>query len=459
MIQKLLICIVIFSIASAHGQLLQLLLPQVLNSFKGNLTKPVETLNNNIDGETFAKMLRFLTSVILTVAWTFDTDRNVQNLLTDNIIASKRASFVRDYNLGLRNKDWRLSSIHIIEKYGFPVETHETVTEDGYLLKLFRIPGDGPVVFLMHGLSGSADDFVVSGPESGIAYLLAKDGYDVWMGNARGTKYSLRHTQLKSSQAKFWDFSWHEIGYFDLPAMIDYTLNATSQDNLQYIGHSQGTTCFWVMCSERSGYNDKVSLMIALAPVAFIYNAQSPILRGLVSVPGLVDKFSSREGREMYMRQSCGDTVGPLHKLLCVNFLLFTAGFNLNAMNASVLPVVLGHASAGSSLKQSIHYAQQIVSGKFRRFDYGVTENIRRYGFQEPPNYELTNVRTPVALIYSDADWLSDVRDVEKLSYYLPNVFDTYKIEHQQITHLDYVLGKNVKDTIYKRIKIMLSQF
>ncbi|XP_047986195.1 lipase 3-like [Leguminivora glycinivorella] len=425
MVPKLLISIVIFSIGLVHGQLVQLLLPQALNSFNGaivNRTESVEILNNIIDGEFFAKLLRFLTSVVLSVAWTMDTDRNVQNLLIDNIKVSKRASFIRDYNFGLQQEDWRLNNIQLIEKHGFTAETHEAVTEDGYVLTLFRIRGDGPVVFLMHGLSGSADDYVASGPESGIAYLLAKDGYDVWMGNARGTKHSFRHVQLKPSQAKFWDFSWHEIGYFDLPAMIDYTLNATRKDNLKYIGHSQGTTSFWVMCSERPDYNDKVSLMIALAPVAFMNYAQSPILRGFVSVPGLVERFSSKEGSKMYMRQSCGDASGPLYKLFCVNFLLFTAGFNLNTMDASILPVVLGHASAGSSVKQSVHYAQEIISGKFRRFDYGVTQNIRRYGFREPPSYKLMNVKTPVALIYSDADWLSDARDVEKLADSLPNV-------------------------------------
>lgn len=29
----------------------------------------------------------------------------------------------------------------MIKKYGFPVESHTVVTEDGYILNLFRIPG------------------------------------------------------------------------------------------------------------------------------------------------------------------------------------------------------------------------------------------------------------------------------------------------------------------------------
>lgn len=38
---------------------------------------------------------------------------------------------------------------------------------------------------------------------------------------------------------EFWDFSWHEIGFYDIPAMINYVLETTKTDKLDYIGHSQ----------------------------------------------------------------------------------------------------------------------------------------------------------------------------------------------------------------------------
>ncbi|KAI8427544.1 hypothetical protein MSG28_002059 [Choristoneura fumiferana] len=63
-------------------------------------------------------------------------------------------------------------------------------------------------------------------------------------------------------------FSWHEIGYYDLPAMIDYVIKNTKVSKLQYVGFSQGTTAFWVMASTRPEYNDKISAMQALAPIA-----------------------------------------------------------------------------------------------------------------------------------------------------------------------------------------------
>lgn len=72
-------------------------------------------------------------------------------------------------------------------------------------------------------------------------------------------------------------FSWHEIGVYDLPANIDYILNATGQNKLFFIGHSQGTTSFFVMASERPEYNDKIAMMTALAPAAYLGNIKCPL--------------------------------------------------------------------------------------------------------------------------------------------------------------------------------------
>lgn len=43
-----------------------------------------------------------------------------------------------------------------------------------------------------------------------------------------------------------------------------------------------GTTAFFVMCSEKPEYNDKIEIMHALAPVAYLSNARSPPIRVLV---------------------------------------------------------------------------------------------------------------------------------------------------------------------------------
>lgn len=71
------------------------------------------------------------------------------------------------------------------------------------------------------------------------------------------------------------------MGYYDLPATIDYILQTTGQENMFYIGHSQGTTSFLVLAAEKPEYNTKIRLMTALAPISFMSNIPNPVLQVL----------------------------------------------------------------------------------------------------------------------------------------------------------------------------------
>lgn len=122
-----------------------------------------------------------------------------------------------------------------------------------------------------------------------LAYLLADAGFDVWMGNARGNTYSRKHISLNPDKAKFWKFSWNEIGYYDLPAMIDYVLKETGNEKLHYVGHSQGTTTFFVMGSNRREYNNKIKSMHALSPVAYMGHLKSPLVRLIAPMANTIE--------------------------------------------------------------------------------------------------------------------------------------------------------------------------
>lgn len=177
------------------------------------------------------------------------------------------------------------------------------VTKDGYILEMHRIPKKGAQpVLLMHGILDTSATWVLMGPKSGLGecrctniniyiilnqngtlgYMLSDLGYDVWMGNSRGNRYSKNHTSLNSDYQEFWDFTFHEMGKYDLPANIDYILSKTGYEQLHYIGHSQGTAIFWVLCSEQPAYSQKITSMHALAPIAYIHDMKSPLFRTLV---------------------------------------------------------------------------------------------------------------------------------------------------------------------------------
>jgi lysosomal acid lipase/cholesteryl ester hydrolase len=176
--------------------------------------------------------------------------------------------------------------LDLIRDVGYKAEAHQVETEDGYLLKIHRILPNSKKssakkkpVFLMHGVLTTAADFVVTGPEIALGYLLADHGYDVWLGNARGSLHSMIHRNYSVETKEFWAFSWHEIGFYDLPVMIDYVLNVTKARQTFYVGYSQGTTALLVLLSSRPEYNQKIARGHLMATAAFVYYAPHPRLR------------------------------------------------------------------------------------------------------------------------------------------------------------------------------------
>ena len=106
-------------------------------------------------------------------------------------------------------------------------------TADGYILNVFRIPGlinehyhdnaAKPPVLFQHGLFDSAYCWIVNYADVAPAFVAARAGYDVWLGNSRGNTFSRSHTHLDPdhNEKQFWDFSWFDMGEHDLPAVID----------------------------------------------------------------------------------------------------------------------------------------------------------------------------------------------------------------------------------------------
>jgi len=66
--------------------------------------------------------------------------------------------------------------------------------------------------------------WVYHDPQVAPAFVLARAGYDVWMGNNRGNRFSNTHETLSGTSKEYWNFSWEEMGTKDTPAVIDYVL-------------------------------------------------------------------------------------------------------------------------------------------------------------------------------------------------------------------------------------------
>jgi len=201
------------------------------------------------------------------------------------------------------------NTTEIIQSWGYPCTDHEAITPDGWVLSIQHIPHgihekydpkvQKPVVFFQHGLIDSSVGISLNNPQESLVYILADNGYDVWLGNSRGNGYSMKHTHYNPNQDEFWDFSWDDMAAFDLPTQINYVLEQTGATQLSYIGHSQGTTQAFAGFLDQK-LASKVNIFIALAPVAYLGNTQSLLLRVLSDLG--VDKIIQLIGfREFYV--------------------------------------------------------------------------------------------------------------------------------------------------------------
>ena len=104
--------------------------------------------------------------------------------------------------------------------------------------------------------------------------LLFDAGYDVWMGNNRGTKYTNMKTGPGSDpkSKEHWDFTIEDMGIYDLPAEIDKVLQVTGKEKLTYIGYSAGTMQMFLGLAalEEEYFADRVSKVVAMAPCMYI---------------------------------------------------------------------------------------------------------------------------------------------------------------------------------------------
>ena len=134
------------------------------------------------------------------------------------------------------------------------------------------------MIYLQHGLVDSADTWVVNDEDLAPAFVLANQGFDVWVGNSRGNHYS--NKKISPTPRKFWDFSFDDMASFDLPAAFTYISRITSK-KIHYIGHSQGTlTMFIALSKEIKAVRDNLASFHAFGPVAYLKH-QTKVMKSL----------------------------------------------------------------------------------------------------------------------------------------------------------------------------------
>ena len=136
---------------------------------------------------------------------------------------------------GTPPEDMKLTFEEICDKNGYIHSSYLITTPDRYVLTVKRISGHSSEslegqqgqnkqpIYFQHGILCSSDDWVLNSPDKSPAFLAVDQGYDVWLGNFRGNRYSRDHLDYDPSiHMRYWQFSWSEMGKYDIPTILEY---------------------------------------------------------------------------------------------------------------------------------------------------------------------------------------------------------------------------------------------
>ncbi|KXJ18048.1 Gastric triacylglycerol lipase [Exaiptasia diaphana] len=303
-------------------------------------------------------------------------------------------------------------------------------------------------------------NWVLNSAKDSLGYILADQGFDVWLGNIRGNVYSQRHVKMNNDQEGYWDFSWQDMAEYDLPAMIDHALLVTGQSELFYVGHSQGTLIGFTGFSSNKKLAKKIKTFFALAPVYTVAHC-SEVVKGaayaLYPVEHVFQNHVNEEfvpGRFMKRLSDAGFCGGATSEKLCYKAGETLFGFDSSNINMERVPVIIAHWGSGTSLKNMVHFGQMVTSGKCQKYSYGYWYNYEKYGQITPPEYRVEDMTTPAVLFSGSHDTLADPLDVDHLRAKITNLHHFEEI--QGWNHADFLFGSDAPQKVYNKMLKMM---
>uniref|UniRef100_A0A7S1QCE9 Lipase n=1 Tax=Neobodo designis TaxID=312471 RepID=A0A7S1QCE9_NEODS len=360
---------------------------------------------------------------------------------------------------------------------GAPCEHHTITTADGFELLAIRIPSTAPTtsypVVLQHGLVDSAVTWVANAHAyQNLGTMLHADNsgrtYDVWMPNSRGNHYSMANKNYPTEDSRdtaYWQsIDMDLMAKYDLPAVIDYVLNATGRTTLTWVGHSQGTwQAFSAFSTVHPSYADKVDLFVALAPVAYVGHSTSLLLRIIADLDAgqIIEFLGFKEFlvNDWLLRQI--SKVCPDVGHLCQDALDLVFGHGNPAnRNDTQYAQILRYDPGGTSVNNMLHWVQELKRDTYAMHDYGRATNEQKYHQATAPSYHLSQMtKPPTALFAGTSDALADPQDVEVLVSQVPPAAIVNATYVDGYNHMDFVWGLDAHTRVYPKIMQLIAQY
>ncbi|OTA61508.1 alpha/beta-hydrolase [Hypoxylon sp. EC38] len=401
----------------------------------------------------------------------YRASRRLFNRLTTP--AQKRAEQRRkSISTSIRNAS---DFVDLCAMFGYTAEEHVLQTKDGYLLGIHRLAwrkgeedvkvNDGPasikkpVVYLHHGLLMNSEVWVcLTDPQRCLPFVLVDKGFDVWLGNNRGNKYSKKSINYPPTSIEFWNFSIDEFAFYDIPDSINYVLENTRQQSLSYIGFSQGTAQAFASLAIHPKLNEQVNVFIALAPAMAPAGLNNGIVDALIKAsPQVLFLLFGR--RSILSSATMWQSIlyPPIFIKLIDMGLSFLFGWKTKNISVSQKLAAYPHLYSFTSTKSVVHWFQIIRNQSFQMYDDDVQTPLSVNAsskYTKVAKYPTRNIKTPIVLVYGGSDSLVDIKVMIKE---LPNRTVATEIPHYE--HLDFLWARDVDVQVFQHVFDALENF
>ena len=342
-----------------------------------------------------------------------------------------------------------------IKSLGSKLEEHEVITEDGYKLTLWHIApksiDSNKVVFFQPGFMCTAWVFFQNGKNS-LPLMLLNQGYDIWIANNRGTIFSMEHISKDPEDwnGEYWDFSIDENAIYDLSANIEYVKTFSNTKKINYIGHSQGTTIFYMLYMHNPSYiESSINKFISLGTVPNIAHTSFlpikilDIFYGLLEMSQPLTKaINFNVGQRNILSNICKNKPN-----ICrISFETFASLVPTNRIKYETLYPFLYYYPGGTSSDTLLHWSQIHREKKLVYFnpDYSSNKEVKEYDINVIKKWKIK-----AFIQRSDCDTFSSYDDVTELYETIENKSLIKLIDTPSYGHTDDLAAESAIEDVY----------
>ena len=359
------------------------------------------------------------------------------------------------YYFSNNNKNSVLNNYkEFIERFGHKLEENEVTTEDGYILSLWHlIPNfkvdPEKVIFLQPGfLSTGLNYFGIN--KKSLAYVLQEKGYDVWIGNNRGCKFSSKHITKDStkSNGNYWEYTMDEIVKYDLTSEINYIKKRTGVEKIHFVGYSEGSTLFLMLYMDNPHFvESSINKFVSIGTVpnlSYINITISESFEKICDYLKLSEPFTKAFKINDYVRASLIKSVKSNPQYFVKKFK--SDGCITDRTNVEGIIQLFSHYPTDTSIYHIYHW--EAIQEEKKLVYYSphskLNDELKEYDLNVIKNWKIRALITR-----STCDSLSPYNEVTKFINSIKNqslitIFDT-----QDFAHLDYGLAKSAYQDFY----------